>query len=36
MKNGFRVIDAEDLGENEESVNEQKAYLKTLKIQGRR
>lgn len=36
MKNGFHVIDAEDLGENEESVNEQKAYLKTLKVQRRR
>jgi hypothetical protein len=36
MKNGFHVIDAEDLGEDEESVNEQEAYLKTLKVQRRR
>ena len=36
MKNGLHVIDAEDLGEDEESVNEQEAYLKTLKIQRRR
>ena len=36
MKNGLHVIDAEDLGEDEESVNEQEAYLKTLKVQCRR
>ena len=36
MKNGFRVIDAEDLGDNEESVNEQKAYLKPLRVHRRR
>ncbi len=36
MKNGLHVIDAEDLGEDEGSVNEQEAYLKTLKVQRRR
>ena len=36
MENGFLVIDVEDLREDEESVNEQEAYLKTLKVQRRR